>query len=125
MELRSSAGADFAVFGRSTVLTDSGILARRTRRSGQCSRCFECRIAVSTCFYRICAWNAFTRIRPRPRDRTPERSNMSPSLQKNLKLFALFGDWLIHPLIRPFAVVVIPDLLVCSFIFLARLILFA
>ena len=53
VELRSSAGADFAVFGRSTVLIDSSFLAPRLRRSAECSWCFECRIAGFTCMTKL------------------------------------------------------------------------
>ena len=85
--LRSSAVADLAVFGRLAVLTDSAFLA--PRRSGGCSRCFECWIAVSICITELACGMLPHVTCPRPRDRTPGRSETSPSLQKKFGTFHL------------------------------------
>ena len=96
MELRSSAGADFAVFGRSIFLIDSGFLAPWKRRSAERSRRYKYRIAVSMYMTELACGMPPHVTRPRPRDRTPGRSKL-PLALKICKFFAVFGHWLIHP----------------------------
>ena len=85
MELRSSAGVDFAVFGRSTFLIDSGFLAPRKRRSAERSRRYKYRIAVSMYMTELACGMPPHVTRPRPRDRTPGRSKL-PLALKNLQI---------------------------------------